>query len=159
MLLARVEAIRTHATVAMKLADTSQQATSERPHTPKLCFVARSASYVASDGRPVAADSVDLLARAFSVGGLAQRDDRRRGSGDRGCRSDARHDCPSCGAVGERWQRAFWAPVVHVPGQRRGVSTGQPLSSDQSDDELVGASADGRIGLRTPGMKFEAVIC
>jgi 2-methylaconitate cis-trans-isomerase PrpF len=70
MLLARAEAIRAHAAVAMKLADTSQQATSERPHTPKLCFVARSASYVASDGRPVAADSVDLLARVFSMGVL-----------------------------------------------------------------------------------------
>jgi 2-methylaconitate cis-trans-isomerase PrpF len=69
-LLAQVEAIRAHAAVAMGLADTSQQATSERPHSPKLCFVARSASYMASDGRPVAAASVDLLARVFSMGVL-----------------------------------------------------------------------------------------
>lgn len=69
-LLARVETIRAHAAVAMGLADTPQRATSERPHTPKLCFVAGSASYVASDGRPVAAGSVDLLARVFSMGVL-----------------------------------------------------------------------------------------
>jgi len=69
-LLSRAEAIRAHAAVAMGLAATPEQATRERPHTPKLCFVARPAPYVASDGRPVAARDIDLLARVFSMGQL-----------------------------------------------------------------------------------------
>jgi 2-methylaconitate cis-trans-isomerase PrpF len=69
-LLARAEAIRAHAAVAMGLAATIGQATHERPHTPKLCFVARPVAYVAADGRPVPAHSIDLLARVFSMGKL-----------------------------------------------------------------------------------------
>ena len=69
-LLARVEAIRAHAAVVMGLATTARQATLERPHVPKLCSVAPPADYVASDGRPVPATSIDLLARVFSMGRL-----------------------------------------------------------------------------------------
>jgi len=69
-LLARAEAVRAHGAVAMGLAATPGQATATRPHTPKLAFVARPADYVASDGRPVAAASIDLLARIFSMGQL-----------------------------------------------------------------------------------------
>lgn len=69
-LLARAEAIRAHAAVAMGLAPTAAQATAGRPHTPKLAFLAPPASYTASDGRPVAAGSIDLLARIFSMGPL-----------------------------------------------------------------------------------------
>jgi probable AcnD-accessory protein PrpF len=69
-LLRRAETIRAHAAVVMGLVQTAEQATLERPHTPKLCFVAPPATYIASDGRTVHADSVDLLARIFSMGQL-----------------------------------------------------------------------------------------
>jgi len=69
-LLARAEAIRACAAVAMGFAVTMEQASSERPHAPKLCFVARPAPYVASDGRLVLAHSIDLVARVFSMGKL-----------------------------------------------------------------------------------------
>lgn len=69
-LLARAEAVRALATVAMGDARTPEEATAKRPHTPKLAFVAKPAGYTASDGRAVAAGSIDLLARIFSMGVL-----------------------------------------------------------------------------------------
>ncbi|MEI7432501.1 MAG: PrpF domain-containing protein, partial [Betaproteobacteria bacterium] len=68
-ILARIETIRTHGAVAMGLAGTPQEAAG-RAHTPKLCFVAASQDYLASDGRPVRASEIDLLARVFSMGPL-----------------------------------------------------------------------------------------
>lgn len=68
-LLARIEAIRTHGAVAMKLASSPEEA-GRRAHTPKVAYVARSAGYTASDGRPVRAGDVDLVARVFSMGPL-----------------------------------------------------------------------------------------
>jgi hypothetical protein len=69
-LLARVEAVRARGTVAMGDAATAEEATARRPHTPKLAFVGPPAGYTASDGRPVEAGSIDLLARIFSMGVL-----------------------------------------------------------------------------------------
>ena len=69
-LLARVEAIRARGAVAMGLAARAAEATAERPHTPKLAFVANAASYTASDGKSVDADAIDMLARIFSMGKL-----------------------------------------------------------------------------------------
>jgi 2-methylaconitate isomerase len=69
-LLARVEAVRARGTVAMGDAATPEEATARRPHTPKLAFVGSPAGYTASDGRPVEAGSIDLLARIFSMGVL-----------------------------------------------------------------------------------------
>lgn len=69
-LLARAEALRAHGAVAMGLAATPEEATAKRPHTPKLAFVAESATYSASDGKSVIAESIDLLARIFSMGPL-----------------------------------------------------------------------------------------
>jgi 2-methylaconitate isomerase len=69
-LLARVEAVRACGAVAMGGAATPEEATAKRPHTPKLSFVARPAGYTASDGRTVEPDSIDLLARIFSMGVL-----------------------------------------------------------------------------------------
>lgn len=69
-LLARAEAIRGRGAVAMGLVSSAEEATAERPHTPKLAFVAEPAPYVASDGKPVAASSIDILARIFSMGQL-----------------------------------------------------------------------------------------
>lgn len=69
-LLARAEAVRALGAVTMGLVATPEEATAQRPHTPKLAFVARPAGYTASDGRPVEAGSIDLLARIFSMGVL-----------------------------------------------------------------------------------------
>jgi probable AcnD-accessory protein PrpF len=69
-LLARAEAIRAAGAVAMGLVASAAAATARRPHTPKLAFVARPAAYVATDGRAVAADAIDLNARIFSMGVL-----------------------------------------------------------------------------------------
>ena len=69
-LLARCETIRAHAAVAMGLARSSEQATTEQPHTPKLAFFAKPTPYVASNGRLVCATDVDLNARIVSMGKL-----------------------------------------------------------------------------------------
>jgi 2-methylaconitate isomerase len=69
-LLARCEAIRAHAAVAMGLAKSAEQATDEQPHTPKLAFVAKPTPYVASNGRLVGAADMDLNARILSMGRL-----------------------------------------------------------------------------------------
>jgi probable AcnD-accessory protein PrpF len=69
-LLARAEAIRAHCAVLMGVAATPAEATHLRPHTPKLAFVSKPRSYVASSGRAVAADDVQLNARIFSMGKL-----------------------------------------------------------------------------------------
>lgn len=68
--LARVEAIRAHATVVMGLAKTASEASEKRPHTPKLAFVAPPAPYTASNGKQVHATDIDLCARIFSMGKL-----------------------------------------------------------------------------------------
>jgi probable AcnD-accessory protein PrpF len=68
-LLARAEAIRTLASVRMKLAKTLMEAAA-RGHTPKIAFIAPPAEYTASDGKRVTADSIDLLARIISMGKL-----------------------------------------------------------------------------------------
>ncbi|WP_137917619.1 2-methylaconitate cis-trans isomerase PrpF [Hydrogenophaga sp. 2FB] len=68
--LARCETIRAHATVAMGLAATPQEATEKRPHTPKLAFVSSPADYISSSGKAVAAADIDLNARIFSMGML-----------------------------------------------------------------------------------------
>lgn len=69
-LLARAEAIRAGAAVAMGLAASAQEASDLRPHTPKLALVASPATYTAADGRVVAGASIHLLARIFSMGQL-----------------------------------------------------------------------------------------
>ncbi len=67
-LLERLERIRAHATVAMGLAASPEEATASRPHTPKIAFVSPPAAYTASSGKPVNAGDVDLVARIMSMG-------------------------------------------------------------------------------------------
>lgn len=69
-LLARAETIRAYAAVAMGVAKTPEDATLNRPHTPKLAFVAKPAAYTASSGKAIQAEHIDLLARIFSMGPL-----------------------------------------------------------------------------------------
>ncbi|WLI73083.1 2-methylaconitate cis-trans isomerase PrpF [Halomonas alkalicola] len=67
--LARFETIRAHGAVKMGLIKDVAEAAS-RQHTPKVAFVAPPASYSASSGKAVEAESIDLLVRALSMGKL-----------------------------------------------------------------------------------------
>lgn len=69
-LLSLCEAIRAHGAVAMGLAVTVAEATTKRPATPKLAFVSAPQAYVASSGRVIGKDSIDLTARILSMGKL-----------------------------------------------------------------------------------------
>jgi 2-methylaconitate isomerase len=64
------EAVRARGAVAMGLAAAAEEATAKRPHTPKLAFVAKPAGYTTCDGRRIDPQSIDLLARIFSMGQL-----------------------------------------------------------------------------------------
>jgi probable AcnD-accessory protein PrpF len=68
--LALAEAVRSRGAVVMGLARTAEEATTKRPGTPKLAFVAGPQGYTASDGKKVEAGDIDLLARIFSMGVL-----------------------------------------------------------------------------------------
>ncbi|EGZ51223.1 2-methylaconitate cis-trans isomerase PrpF [Neisseria wadsworthii] len=67
--LEKFETIRAYGALKMGLIkDVAEAAT--RAHTPKIAFVAPSADYVSSSGKPVAAGDIDLLVRALSMGKL-----------------------------------------------------------------------------------------
>lgn len=67
--LATFENIRAHGAVRMGLIASVEQATS-RQHTPKVAFVAPPADHLSSSGKRIAAEDVDLLVRALSMGKL-----------------------------------------------------------------------------------------
>ncbi|MCP5176093.1 MAG: 2-methylaconitate cis-trans isomerase PrpF [Moraxellaceae bacterium] len=67
--LAKFEAIRVAGALRMGLIKTPQEALT-RQHTPKIAFVAPPKDYVASSGKEVKANEVDLLVRALSMGKL-----------------------------------------------------------------------------------------
>ena len=67
--LAMFETIRAHGALRMGLIDKLEDA-AKRQHTPKVAFIAPPAAYVSSSGKPVSAQSVDLLVRALSMGKL-----------------------------------------------------------------------------------------
>lgn len=67
--LAMFEAIRAHGAVKMGLIPDVAEA-AKRQHTPKVAFVAPPAGYLASSGKAVRAEDVDLLVRALSMGRL-----------------------------------------------------------------------------------------
>jgi len=67
--LALFESIRSHGAVKMGLIKDAGEAIT-RQHTPKVAFVAPPRDYVASSGKAVAAQDVDLLVRAMSMGKL-----------------------------------------------------------------------------------------
>lgn len=109
-LLARAEHLRAAAAVAMGLAPSSEAATRERPATPKLAFLARPKTYVASDGRHVEAHRIDVLARIFSMGRL-------------------HHAMTGTGAVAIAAAAAVPGTVVHrlLPaGNAKGLAFGHP---------------------------------
>ncbi len=67
--LARFETIRAHGAVKMGLIENVNQAAT-RQHTPKIAFVANPAEYTSSSGKKIAANDVDVLVRALSMGKL-----------------------------------------------------------------------------------------
>ena len=67
--LERFETMRAHGALQMGLIDDVAEA-GARQHTPKIAFVAPPSSYVASSGKRVSADDIDLLVRALSMGKL-----------------------------------------------------------------------------------------
>jgi hypothetical protein len=67
--LAMFETIRAHGAIRMGLIKSVAEA-AKRQHTPKVAFVAPPTDYVASSGRRVAANDIDLLVRALSMGKL-----------------------------------------------------------------------------------------
>lgn len=69
-LLARCEAVRAHCAVLMGLSKTAEEATLNRPHTPKLAFIAAAQDYQASSGKHVGASDIDLVVRILSMGKL-----------------------------------------------------------------------------------------
>ena len=67
--LAKFETIRTAGALRMGLIKTPEEA-QKRQHTPKIAFVAKPKDYASSSGKNVAANEVDLLVRAMSMGKL-----------------------------------------------------------------------------------------
>ncbi|MBC8635194.1 2-methylaconitate cis-trans isomerase PrpF [Caballeronia sp. EK] len=67
--LKRFETIRAYGALRMGLIKSLDEIAT-RQHTPKIAFVARPADYVASSGKRIGADDVDVLVRAMSMGKL-----------------------------------------------------------------------------------------
>jgi probable AcnD-accessory protein PrpF len=67
-LLKTLETIRAHATVAMGLAATPEEATEKRQHVPKIAFAAVPASYQVSSGKTLQAGDIDIIVRIISMG-------------------------------------------------------------------------------------------
>lgn len=67
--LAKFEAIRIAGALRMGLIKNPNEAAT-RQHTPKIAFVAKPKDYVASSGKEIKANDVDLLVRALSMGKL-----------------------------------------------------------------------------------------
>ena len=67
--LMKFETIRAHGAVRMGLIKHVDEA-AKRQHTPKVAYVAKPVDYTASSGKRVAANDVDLLVRAMSMGKL-----------------------------------------------------------------------------------------
>ncbi|WP_145127428.1 2-methylaconitate cis-trans isomerase PrpF [Pseudomonas sp. URMO17WK12:I11] len=67
--LERFEAIRAQGALRMGLIEHVEQAAA-RQHTPKVAFVAPAHAYLASSGKQVRAEDIDLLVRALSMGKL-----------------------------------------------------------------------------------------
>ena len=67
--LAKFESIRIAGALRMGLIKTPQEALT-RQHTPKIAFVAKAKDYIASSGKEVISNDIDLLVRALSMGKL-----------------------------------------------------------------------------------------
>ncbi|KZN43856.1 2-methylaconitate cis-trans isomerase PrpF [Pseudoalteromonas luteoviolacea] len=68
-LLARMETIRAHGALKMGLISTLEEA-KVRQHTPKIAFVSGPQQYLASSGKAITEQDIDLCVRALSMGKL-----------------------------------------------------------------------------------------
>ena len=122
-LLARIEAVRAAGAVAMGLATSAAQATASRPGTPKLAWVAPPEDYVASSGKAVPAQALDLLVRIVSMGKLY-------------------HAITGTGAVAVGAAAAVEGSIV-AQALRPGVAAGQDVRMGHTSGVLaVGAKAE-----------------
>ncbi len=64
-----LEKIRAYGSLRMGLISQLEEA-AKRQHTPKVAFVAKPADYVASSGKEISADDINVLVRAMSMGKL-----------------------------------------------------------------------------------------
>jgi 2-methylaconitate isomerase len=64
------ESARAQGAVAMGLADNADDATANRPHTPKISFIAGPRPYRSSGKTEISAEAIDLVARIISMGRL-----------------------------------------------------------------------------------------
>ncbi|MBD1584525.1 2-methylaconitate cis-trans isomerase PrpF [Pseudoalteromonas sp. S16_S37] len=67
--LERFETIRAYGALKMGLINSVEEAAS-RQHTPKIAFVSGPQSYIASSGKPISSDDIDVCVRALSMGKL-----------------------------------------------------------------------------------------
>jgi hypothetical protein len=67
--LERFETIRAYGALRMGLISDVKEA-ANRQHTPKVAFVAPPADYIASSGKPISKDDIDINVRALSMGKL-----------------------------------------------------------------------------------------
>ncbi|MBL8518103.1 MAG: 2-methylaconitate cis-trans isomerase PrpF [Betaproteobacteria bacterium] len=67
--LEKFETLRAQGAIRMGLIKSVEEA-AKRQHTPKIAFVSPPKDYLSSSGKPVAAQDVDLLVRAMSMGKL-----------------------------------------------------------------------------------------
>lgn len=67
-IIARLQTVRAHATVAMGLAHTPEQAEEQRPATPKIHWLGPPVDHSLDNGKSLTASEIDLCARALSMG-------------------------------------------------------------------------------------------
>lgn len=121
-LLQRFERVRAHCTVLMGLAETTEEATRLRPHTPKLAFVSPPQPYVSSAKKEIAQSDIDVTARILSMGKL-------------------HHAMTGTGGVGLAAAAAVGGTVVHT-AVRKNIDPGQQLRIGHPSGLMaVGATA------------------
>lgn len=132
-LLARCEAIRAQGAVAMKLANSAEEATRLRPATPKLAFVTAPSRYIASNGKVVAAEDIDLNARMLSMGVL-------------------HHALTGTGAIALAVAAALPGTLVHAIATEAGWST-RPLRIGHPSGKLAVAAETRQTGSQWTALK------
>ncbi|MDB5914060.1 MAG: prpF [Ramlibacter sp.] len=128
-LLAKLEAIRAHGAVAMGLASSAQEATAQRPATPKIAFVSSPQAYRTSSGREMAASDYDLAVRILSMGKL-------------------HHAVTGTGAVATAAAAAISQTVVAraiAAGSRPVLRVGHPSGLLKVGAEVSGSGDDARV--------------
>jgi 2-methylaconitate isomerase len=126
--LKRFETIRAHGAMRMGLIKRLDEIAT-RQHTPKVAFVAKPVAYVASSGKPVGVDDVDVLVRAMSMGKL-------------------HHAMMGTAAVAIGTAAAIPGTLVNLAaggGERQSVRFGHPSGTLRVGAEAVKADGEWRV--------------